>query len=69
MGRGESATVIPEKYFTSRFRADQFRAGCIEVPLKGFLSGRAEKNETLLISFSNDTCATSRKVELFDSEG
>jgi hypothetical protein len=60
MGSGEPATVITEKYFSSRFCADQFGAGSIEVALKGFLGCLAKKNEPLFVSFSYNTGATSR---------
>jgi hypothetical protein len=69
MGSGEATTVITEKYFSSRFCANQFGAGSIEVALKGFLGRLAKKNEPLFVSFSYNTGATSRQVELFDSKG
>jgi hypothetical protein len=60
MGSGEATTVITEKYFSSRFCANQFGAGSIEVALKGFLGRLAKKNEPLFVSFSYNTGATSR---------
>jgi hypothetical protein len=60
MRGGEPATVIAEKYFSSRFCADQFGAGSIEVAVKGVLGRLAKKNEPLFISFSYDTGTASR---------
>jgi len=60
MRGGEPAAVIAQKYLSSRFCADQFGAGSIEVALKGFLGRLAKKNEPLFVSFSYNTGATSR---------
>jgi hypothetical protein len=67
MGRGESAPVISEKDFSSRFGADKFGAGGMEIAIQGFLGGRTQKHEALLISFANHTSASTWKIQLLDS--
>ena len=39
VGSSEAATVVTEKHFSSRFGADQFGSGDVEVMLEGFLRG------------------------------
>ncbi len=41
----------------------------MKVPLDGFLGGLAQKDESLLIPFADDTSTTSREIQLFDSKG
>jgi len=58
MGSGESAPVVSEKDLSSRFGADKFRASGMEVAIQGFLGGRTQKHEALLISFANHASAS-----------
>jgi hypothetical protein len=58
VGRGESASVVSEKDFSSRFRADKFRASGMEITIQGLLGGRTQKHEALLISFANHASAS-----------
>jgi hypothetical protein len=58
MGRGESAPVVSEKDLSSRLGADKFGAGGMEITIQGFLGGRTQKHEALLISFTNHTSAS-----------
>jgi hypothetical protein len=58
VGRGESAPVVSEKDFSSRFRADKFGAGGMEITIQGFMGGRTQKDEALLISFANHASAS-----------
>jgi hypothetical protein len=60
VGRGESAPVVSEKDFSSRFRADKFRASGMEITIQGLLGGRTQKHKALLISFANHTSASTR---------
>jgi hypothetical protein len=60
VGRGESAPVVSEKDFSSRFRADKFGASGMEITIQGFLGGRTQKDEALLISFAYHTSASTR---------
>jgi len=60
MGRSEPAPVVSEKDFSSRFGADKFGASGMEITIQGFLGGRTQKDEALLISFANHTSASTR---------
>lgn len=60
VGGGQATTVIPQKDLSTRFRADEFGSGSVKIPLDGFLGGLAQKNESLLVSFSDDTSTTPR---------
>jgi hypothetical protein len=60
VGGGQATTVIPQKDLSPRFRADEFGSGGVKVTLDGFLGGLAQKNESLLIPFTDDTSTTSR---------
>jgi hypothetical protein len=67
VGSGESAPVVSEKDFSSRFRADKLGAGGMEITIQGFMGGRTQKDEALLISFANHTSASTRQIQLLDS--
>jgi hypothetical protein len=56
--RGESAPVVSEKDFSSRFGADKFWAGGMEITIQGFLGSRTQKNKALLISLANHASAS-----------
>jgi hypothetical protein len=60
VGSGESAPVVSEKDFSSRFRADKFGASGMEITIQGFMGGRTQKDKALLISFANHTSASTR---------
>ena len=58
VGGGQATTVISQKDLSTRFRADEFGSGSVKVTLDGFLGGLAQKNESLLVSFADDTSTT-----------
>jgi hypothetical protein len=67
MGSSESAPVVSEKDFSSRFGADKFGAGGMEITIQGFMGGRTQKDKALLISFANHTSASTWKIQLLYS--